>query len=167
VTQTVFVVSSSTSCRCHSTMLGVTVRFRQITKTRMYYITMASPSTPPRQGPSPSTLSSPVVRVPKFYDEHKRDEFQAYDVNIHEPERFKSQKAFIEFLGVQHLGLQISGYKFTTSNFVDIANAMAKAMRDKCKHGRSLSFLLTNDLYLQKGPCWCLRTRETNLRLAM
>ena len=94
------------------------------------------PSMPPRQGPSPSTLSSPVVRVPKFYDEHKHDEFQAfgYDVNIHEPENFKSQKAFIEFLGVQHLGLQISGYKLTPSNFIDIANAMAQAMRDKCKH---------------------------------
>jgi len=108
-------------------------------------IAMAStdpPSTPPRQGPSSSSLSSPVIRIPKFFNEHKRDEFQAfgYDVNIHEPVRFKSQKAFIEFLGVQHLGLQISGYKFTPSNFVDVANAMAQAMRDKCKHSLSLYY---------------------------
>ena len=85
-----------------------------------------------------------MVRVPKFYEEHKCDEFQAfgYDINIHEPEEFKSQNAFIEFLGVQHLGLQISGYKFTPSNFIVTANAMAQAVRDKCKHGRSLSFYL-------------------------
>ena len=121
------------------------------------------PSTPPRQGPSPSTLSSPVVRVPKFYDEHKRDEFQAfgYDVSIHEPERFKSQKAFIEFLGVQHLGLQIPGYKFTPSNFIDTVNAMAQTMRDKCKHGRSLSSLLTNDLDFAEVPLLVFKDTAT------
>ncbi len=114
-----------------------------VTYTRIL-TTMASadPSTPPRQGPSPSTLSSPVVRLPKFYDEHKHNEFQAfgYDVNIHKPKIFKNQEAFIKFLGIEQLSLQISGYKFTLSNFVDVANAMAKAIRNQCKHGLSLHY---------------------------
>jgi len=44
--------------------------------------------------------------VAKFYDEHKRDEFQAFDVNIHKPKKFKTQNAFIHFLGVMRLGFK-------------------------------------------------------------
>ena len=95
----------------------------------------APPSTPPRQGPSPSILSSPVVRVPKFYDEHKRDEFQAfgYDVNIHEPVKF-TQDQFIKYLSIDRHAFAISSFKFTLSDFIDVANVMAKEMRKKRKH---------------------------------
>jgi len=51
-----------------------------------------------------------VVRVPKFYDKHIRDEAFGYDANIHEPEEFKNLQAFINFLGVQHLRVRSSGY---------------------------------------------------------
>jgi hypothetical protein len=96
----------------------------------------ASPSTPPPQRPSPSILSSPVVRVPKFYNEHKRDEFQAfgYDVKIHEPEGFKNLQDFFNFLGVQDLRVRNSDFNFTLSDFTGVANAMSKAIMEKRKH---------------------------------
>lgn len=96
----------------------------------------APPSTPPRQGPSSSILSSPVVRVPKFYDEHKRDEFQlfGYDENIHEPIPFENQNKFTQFLRVQSPDFPISGFRFTLDDFINVANAMAKLIQKNSKY---------------------------------
>jgi hypothetical protein len=104
------------------------------------------PSTPPRQGPSSSVLSSPVVRVPKFYDEHKRDEFQlfGYVENIHEPIPFENQEKFIQFLRVQSPDFPISGFRFTLDDFVNVANAMAKLIQEKSKYSFFLFWPLAN-----------------------
>jgi len=69
-------------------------------------------------------LSSPVVRVPKFYDEHKHDEFQlfGYDENIHEPIPFENQNKFTQFLCVQNSDFPISGFRFTLDDFANLAN---------------------------------------------
>lgn len=101
------------------------------------------PSTPPRQGPPPSILSSPVVRVPKYYDEYKRDEFQVfgYEADIHEPEEFKSPRAFLQFLRLQKFRFPKRSSDFTLSNFIDEANAMATALKKKCKPAFPLSVL--------------------------
>src|SRR5258707_12855407 len=95
------------------------------------------PSTPPRQGPSP------VVRVPKYYDEYKRDEFQVfgYEADIHEPEEFKSPRAFLQFLRLQKFRFPKRSYNFTLSNFIDEANAMARALKKKCRPAFPLSVL--------------------------
>ena len=100
------------------------------------------PSTPPRQSPPPSILSSPVVRVPKYYDEYKRDEFQVfgYEADIHEPEEYKSPRAFLQFLRLQKFHFPQKCYNFTLSNFVDEANAMAIALKKKCKLSFSLYY---------------------------
>src|ERR1700681_2867754 len=62
---------------------------------------VSPPSMPPRQGPSPSILSSPAA---KCYDEYKCDKF-GYDVVIHEPEVFTSPqtRAFLQFLHLQKI----------------------------------------------------------------
>ena len=93
------------------------------------------PSTPPRQASSFSILSSPVVRVPKFYDEYKRDEFQlfGYDENIHEPIPFENHNKFSQFLRVQNPDIPISGFRFTLDDFVNVANAMAKLIKENSK----------------------------------
>ena len=81
------------------------------------------PSMPPQQGPPSLILSSPVVRVPKFYDEHKHDEFQifGYDENIHKPIPFKDQTEFTQFLCVQNPDFPILGFRFTLDDFAKIA----------------------------------------------
>lgn len=73
-----------------------------------------------------------MVRVPKYYDEYKRDEFQVfgYEADIHEPEEFKSPRAFLEFLGLQKFRFPKKSYNFTLSNFIDEANAMATALKE-------------------------------------
>jgi hypothetical protein len=84
-----------------------------------------------------STILS--VRVPKSYDEHQRNQFLAfhYDASIHEPERFESQEAFIQFLNTQHLESPGPGFKFTFPDFIDVANAMAKSIKATRMHSLS------------------------------
>ena len=125
------------------------------------------PSTPPRQGLSSSILSSPVVRVPKFYNEHKRDEFQlfGYDENIHGPKPFENQNKFSQFLRVQNPDVPISGFRFTLDDFVNVGNAMAKLIRKTGKHTFSAVFwplLLTHDLDFAEKPLLVFKNTGDN-----
>jgi hypothetical protein len=96
-----------------------------------------------------------VVRVPKYYDERIRDEFDdwGYEAEIHEPKPFKSQLAFMQFLKTQHIEPKRTASPFTFTTFIEVANDMAKSMKDTRKHFLSLFyFYLSTWIYrLCKG----------------
>ncbi len=112
-----------------------------------------------------------MVRVPKFYDEHKRDEFQlfGYDENIHEPIPFENQNKFTQFLCVQNPDFPISGFRFTLDDFANVANAMAKLIQKNGKHSLSVLFwplLLTYDLDFAEKPLLVFKNTGTILHSA-
>ena len=108
-----------------------------------------------------------MVRVPKFYGEHKRDEFQlfGYDENIHEPIPFENQNKFTQFLRVQNPNFPISGFRFTLDDFANVANAMAKLIQKNGKHSLSVLFwplLLTYDLDFAEKPLLVFKNTGDN-----
>jgi hypothetical protein len=81
-----------------------------------------------------------VVRVSKYCDERIRNQYFHYDAEIHEPEPFKSQLAFMQFLKTQHIQPQRAASPFTFTTFIEVANDMAKSMKDTRKHFLSLFY---------------------------
>jgi hypothetical protein len=81
-----------------------------------------------------------VGKVPKHFAIHKRSEFHAFglDPDIHLMKPFEGQQDFINFLGVPEDRIPsnpptAASHQFTSSEFVEAANAMAKSMRDRCE----------------------------------
>jgi hypothetical protein len=54
-----------------------------------------------------------------------------YDPNIHQPVKF-TQDEFIKYLGIDRLAFAVASFNFTLSDFIDVANAMAKKMQETC-----------------------------------
>ena len=92
---------------------------------------MSSGSPSLDRSPNEPNPSSPVGRYNKVYAQHKRDEFHkfGYDDAIHEPQPFESAEDFLAFLGVpqDHLTAPSTG-KLTFSNFIKLANTIAKSL---------------------------------------
>lgn len=89
----------------------------------------------PQPPSSEHRQSSPVKPVAQHFAEHKRDEVQdyAYNKNNHQLDPFKTKKDFLGFLAVSEDTLQVkipteAVNKFSLSNFVPAANALAKSM---------------------------------------
>jgi hypothetical protein len=120
--------------------------------------TMSSlPESGTRTPPPPASApveSSPVGKVQPYFIQHKRDQVQAFDKAVQEPEPFTTSEQFFDYLKVRgdlfpsdicnpHGGLSID-------NFVLWANEIAKSIKARREH-RLLCiylFLTTHDFSL-------------------
>jgi hypothetical protein len=115
------------------------------------------PESGTRTPPTPASApvgSSPVGKIQPNFIQHKRDQVQAFDKVVQEPEPFATSEQFLDYLKVRgdlfpsdisnpRRGLSIDG-------FLPLANDIAQSIKARCEHHLLCIylFLTTHDLSL-------------------